>query len=57
MDGSGKPIFGDMPFSAGQTVQKTKDIPSNARFIKVTVENLDKAQTVNDVKVVATLAR
>ncbi len=54
-DSLDKPIFGDMPFSIGQRAQKTQDIPTNARFIKVTVENLDRTYAVSDIKVIATL--
>lgn len=54
-DAEGNPVFGAMPFIAGSTQRITKYIPSDARFIKVTVENLDTTYLVTSVKVVATL--
>jgi hypothetical protein len=56
-DASGNPVFGNMPFAVGTTQQKTKDISTNARFVKVTIENLDETQAVSDVEVIATLGR
>ncbi len=45
----------DNAFKRGQTVQKTFEINSNVRFIKVMVENLDGTKSVSDVTITATL--
>ena len=38
-----------------QIVQKTFELDTNVRFIKVIVENMDKAENVSDVRITATL--
>jgi hypothetical protein len=54
-DTSGNPVFGIVPFTAGESIRVTRSIPVSARFIKVTVENQDVAQPVTNVKVIATI--
>ena len=54
-DSGGKPAFGALPFSPGETVRRTQDIHLGARFVKVTVENPDASCAVTDVKVIVTL--
>jgi len=45
----------DNALKRGQSVQKTFEIHSNVRFIKVIVENLDGTNSVSDVSITATL--
>jgi hypothetical protein len=45
----------DNLFREGQTVQKTFELDSKVRFIKVMVENLDDSESVSDVQITATL--
>jgi hypothetical protein len=45
----------DNLFREGQTVQKTFELDSKVRFIKVMVENLDDSENVSDVQITATL--
>ncbi len=45
----------EVPVQAGQAARKTFALDSNVRFIKVMVENGDRAAAVTDVKVVASL--
>ena len=40
---------------AGETARKTVDLNTHVRFIKVTVENQDRSQSVADLKIIATL--
>ena len=55
-DADGRPLFGAMPLTPGQTVRRTRDVTLCARFVKVTVENTDPDCGLHDVKVVATFA-
>lgn len=57
LDSTGAPVFGDMPFTAGETVRKTMDVTSSATHWKVTVENLDTAVAVSEVSATVTVAR
>ena len=45
----------DIDFKPGQAINKTIELAPKAKFIKVVVENLDKSQTADSVKVTATL--
>ncbi len=45
----------DNLFERGQTVQKTIELDSKVRFIKVMVENLDEAEGVSNIRITATL--
>ena len=45
----------DIPCQPGQEVRKTFRLDTDFRFIKAMVENLDKKESVSDVKIVATL--
>ena len=45
----------DNVFKQGQTVQKTFELDTDVRFIKVLVENLDDSDSVSDVQITATL--
>ena len=54
-DSSGMPLFGNLPLVPGDNARMTKDIATNARYIKVTAENRDKKQSVRNVKIVATI--
>lgn len=42
-------------FTAGATIRQTKHYDTSPMYIKVLVENLDPAQTVTDVKIIATV--
>lgn len=42
-------------FTAGATIRQTKHYDTSPVYVKVLVENLDPAQTVTDVKVIATV--
>jgi len=53
-DASGRPIFGDVALRPGDVLRQTTGLSVSARFIKVTVENPDPAQSIRDVKVIAT---
>ena len=55
-DAAGRPLFGALPVTPGQTVRRTRDVALCARFVKVTVENTDPDCGLHDVKVVATFA-
>jgi hypothetical protein len=54
-DSSGAPVFGSVPFSPGNAVRVTRDIPTSAGFIKAVVRNEDTQREVTSVKVVATV--
>jgi len=45
----------DSVFRPGRTCQKTFDLETNARFVKVLVENLDTSQSVSNVRITASL--
>jgi hypothetical protein len=45
----------DIPFRAGQTVKKTVVVNAEIKFAKVVVENLDKSNAVNSLKVTVTV--
>jgi hypothetical protein len=46
----------DNDFIAGKTAQKTLDLNTNVRFIKVIIENLDRSRAASDIKVIASLS-
>ena len=46
----------DNLFHPGQETQKTFEIDSKVRFVKIVAENLDSTATASDVKVIATLS-
>lgn len=54
-DTAGAPLFGAMPLVPGETVRRTGNISSRARFVKVTVENTDLRHSIQSVKVIAAL--
>ena len=45
----------EIDLQAGNTTRKTVDISSNARFVKIMVENLDKSNSVESLNVTATI--
>lgn len=52
---SGDPVFGDMPFTAGQIVSKTVNISCGVRYLKVAIENVDTTYSVSNVKAILTV--
>ncbi|NQT24013.1 hypothetical protein HQ585_01525 [candidate division KSB1 bacterium] len=49
-------VWFDNDFIPGKTAQKTFDVNTNARYIKVIIENLDGSQAVSDIIITASLS-
>lgn len=54
-DETGTPVFGNLPMTSGKLVRATRDLTTNARYIKATVENTDRNKPVSNIKVIATI--
>jgi len=57
LDSAEAPIFGEMPFEAGEPVMRTVDVTSNVPYWKVVVDNQDTTVAVFDVKVIVSVVR
>ena len=47
----------DIPLTPGKRVSKTTELSAKVMFIKIIVENMDRAHDVTDVNVTATLGQ